>query len=129
MADWNDKLEGVNFFVLRLLCENNTGDTFSRPFGGWRKDRGIKVDQKEEKQVIGYSWYLQSGAVRPPFLSPCHVLQSQFPNSVCCPREEHRALLFLVHDSSYRESRPVSFFLIATYVFRASDLRDQEKGG
>lgn len=56
------------------------------------KDRGIKVDQEEEKQVIGYCWYLQSGAVRLPFLSLCHVLQSQFPNSVRCPREEHRAL-------------------------------------
>lgn len=92
MAEWNDKLEGFKVFVLRLLCENNTGDTFSGPFGGWEKDRGIKVDQEEEKQVIGYCWYLQSGAVRLPFLSLCHVLQSQFPNSVRCPREEHRAL-------------------------------------
>lgn len=64
---------------------------FQGPLEAGRKT-GIKVDQKAEKQVIGYSWYLQSGAVRPPLLSLCHALQSQFPNSVRCPREEHRAL-------------------------------------
>lgn len=52
MVEWNDKSEGFKLFVLRLLCENNTGDTFSGPFGGWEEDRGIKVDRKEEKQVI-----------------------------------------------------------------------------
>lgn len=52
MVEWNDKSEGFKLFVLRLLCENNTGDTFSGPFGGWGEDRGIKVDRKEEKQVI-----------------------------------------------------------------------------
>lgn len=131
MAEWDDKSEGFKLFVLRLLCENNTGDTFSGPFGGWEKERGIKVDQKEETHGTDRLFPVPPHQrTRDYHFFLCVMYYDPNSPTVFTALEKNtRALLFLVHDSSYRERRLVSFFSFATYIFRASDLRDQEKGG
>ena len=104
---------------------------FSGPFGGWEKERGIKVDQKEEKHVTDRLFPVppHQRARDYRFFLCVMYYNPNSPTVFTALEKNTRTLLFLVHDSSYRERRLVSFFSFATYIFRASDLRDQEKGG
>lgn len=118
MAEQNDKSEGFKLFVLRLLCENNTRDTFPGPFGGWEKEKGIKVDRKEGKHVTGYSWQLHIGGQETTISFHVMYYNPKPPTVFTALQKSTRVLLFLVHDSSTEKEdySPLSFHLLLIFL-------------
>lgn len=107
-AEWNGKSEGFKLFVLRLLCEKNTRDTFSGPFGGRRKKEELMWTRRKRRvwQVIPGTSI--AGGKRLPFSSVLWTVVLTPPRrSLPCRKRQGRAFLSLERASPHRERRPV----------------------